>query len=818
MRGIEISPPACREAGRLNVLVIDTDPLVVEMIEGAMSELPGPRYDVTTLDSVERALDAVSRDPVAGIVLNLSMQGVDPIEAIRTLQERSGGVPIVALTATEDTDLGLRAVRAGAQDYLVKERINGHVLVRVLRYATERQLLNNQVAERSAELEAANRNLSSVIDGKIDAVLVLDEAGEILFANQEAQNLFGRDKAALIGMAFGLPVIHEEFSEVRIPHSEGRLKTAEMRLVDLDWEGRRAAIASLRDVTERKRSEAQLQIAQTVFETTSEGIVVSDAEHRIIAVNPGFTRITGYQSEDVLGLDRRSLHAGPHDAAFFANMNASLEAHGFWEGEIWSRRQDGSRYAEWHSIARIRRGSQESSRFVSVFRDITQRKRSEQEIHYRANYDALTGLINRTRFMEELSHVAAVARRSGSLTALMFIDLDGFKRVNDTLGHEAGDELLRETSNRLRASVRKTDVVARLGGDEFTIILPSLSAPLHASVVGDLLLDRLSKPFVIQGQEVFIGASIGITLAPGDGDDPDTLLKNADMAMYRAKQSGRNHYQYFEPSMNVEAQERMRLEQDLRRALERRQFFIEYQPIMDLRSGSMVGAEALIRWRHPQFGRIPPETFIPLAEDTGLIVPIGDWVLRNACAAAAEWRRASGPDAPYVAVNLSSRQLRNGVSAEHLDGILRSTRLPADMLVLELTENVMVDDNNAMMGRMRELKDLGIRLAIDDFGTGYSSLSYLSRLAVNIIKIDKGFIADMESGANGGTLVEGIIALGHSLGMTAIAEGVETSQQLSALQGFQCDSAQGFHYSESLPSSEFVAWLNTRQRHAAIVS
>jgi diguanylate cyclase (GGDEF)-like protein len=427
---------------------------------------------------------------------------------------------------------------------------------------------------------------------------------------------------------------------------------------------------------------------------------------------------------------------------------------------------------------------------------------SAEMLRIQANYDPLTRLPNRTLFLDRLAHALSRARRDESIVAVLFIDLDRFKRINDTMGHKGGDVLLKQAAKRLNACVRETDTVARLGGDEFTVILPDLHNAHNTELVARKMLESLAEPFVIDGAEMFVTGSLGITVYPNDGEDAETLLKNADTAMYQGKEDGRNTFRFFTEKMNAEALEYLELENDLRHALDRDELILHYQPIIDLASGRISGAEALLRWNHPTHGIVPPDNFIPVAEDTGLIVPIGEWVFHTACRQMMEWREL-GLSSLHVSVNLSARQSRDVAFHEMIKRVLADTDANPETMTLEITESQFMEDDDQSLAVLRQFRDMGINLSLDDFGTGYSSLSYLKRFPVNILKIDRSFVADVVTNEEGGALVEAIIALAHSQHMKVVGEGAETEEQVEFLRSRGCDEVQGFYYSKGVPADEF---------------
>jgi diguanylate cyclase (GGDEF)-like protein/PAS domain S-box-containing protein len=579
----------------------------------------------------------------------------------------------------------------------------------------------------------------------------------------------------------------------------------EIYALPLEGSGKRRQLSLIHDVTERLAAERGMREAATVFEATNEAIMVTDAKGIIKRINPAFTAVTGYSAEEAVGQTPRLLKSGRHDDTHYAEMWSNLLTEGRWEGEVWNRRKNGEIFPEWQVISTVKDAQGRPVEFVSLFIDITQRKRSEAEIAYRANYDALTGLPNRNLLTERLGQALKQARREHARVALMFVDLDLFKQVNDTLGHPVGDRLLQSVGERLRLCVRETDTVARQGGDEFVVLLPDVDDTAAASLVADKMIVQLSAPFLIDNHEVHIGASIGITLYPDDGHDVETLFRNADLAMYRAKDAGRNNAQFFEMAMTAAAQEHRTLETDLRGALARKEFALHYQPVIDLSGGHIVGAEALLRWRHAQRGNVPPDQFIPVAEDSGLIRDIGWWAFDTACRQLATWQ-ADG-HAISMAVNVSVRQLPEGLPVERILSALFQYGLKPQQIVLEITESVLLADSAPMQKWFDAVSASGLQLAIDDFGTGYSSLAYLKRYPVHHVKIDRSFIRDMAENATDRALAEAILAMAHSLGLSVIAEGVETYEQADLLVARNCEHAQGYLYSRPVPAEEFTALL-----------
>lgn len=563
----------------------------------------------------------------------------------------------------------------------------------------------------------------------------------------------------------------------------------------------------LDDITERRQNEDRLKQAAAVFGNTSEGVMITDAQGVIQMVNSAFCKLTGYSEEEITGVPSSMLQSGRHDEAFYDQMWHSITETGNWQGEIWNRRKDGSTYPELLSISAIYDNHHRISHYVGVFADISRLKESEQKLSYLAHHDMLTGLPNRLMFQARLTHALDISQRQNKQLALLLLDLDRFKDVNDSFGHAAGDELLQQVAAMLKERLRQVDTVCRMGGDEFAIILENVHSEEDAGMLADEIIALLSRTWNLSnGCEATIGASVGISLYPSQSSDAESLLQHADAALYQAKGEGRGLFRYFSEELTFGARKRLELEARLLRALQNDELEVYYQPQIELSSGRVTGAEALVRWIDPERGVITPQEFILLAEQTGIIKEISAVVLRKSCAQLKAWLQ-QGIEPIHVAVNLSAVQLRHSNIKEVIAEVLEESQLPACYLELEITESALMEREQESIDQLNELRALGVSIAIDDFGTGYSSLAYLKKFPIDVLKIDKSFVADIPHDKDDMVIASTIVAMGHSLGLKVVAEGVETEAQLTFLQSKDCHLYQGYLCSPPLPSNQFAKYL-----------
>ncbi|HEK0909449.1 TPA: EAL domain-containing protein [Pseudomonas putida] len=592
--------------------------------------------------------------------------------------------------------------------------------------------------------------------------------------------------------------------------ADGRKIPIELRLVLVwdDHERFEGVLGVARDISQQRRAEKDLRMAATVFEHSTSAILITDPAGYIVQVNEAFSRVSGYAPDEVLDQRPNMLTVEGQQDAHLGYVLKQLNQRGTWEGEVWLKRRSGEHYPAWVGITAVLDDERDLASYVCFFTDISERKASEQRIHRLAYYDALTHLPNRTLFQDRLHTALQQAERHKSWVVLMFLDLDRFKPINDSLGHAAGDRMLKDMAERLLACVDEDDTVARMGGDEFTLLLQSrtsremaLNRAIH---VAENILASLVRPFVLESREFFVTASIGIALSPQDGNELSQLMKNADTAMYHAKERGKNNFQFYQADMNASALERLELESDLRHALEQNEFILYYQPQFSGDGKRLTGAEALLRWRHPRRGLVPPGDFIPVIEELGLVVDVGDWVLREASRQLKAWHKAK-VRVPKVSVNISARQFSDGQLGKRIANILEETSLPPACLELELTESILMREVNEAMQILDSLKNLGLSIAVDDFGTGYSSLNYLKQFPIDVLKIDRTFVDGLPEGEQDAQIARAIIAMAHSLNLAVIAEGVETHEQLEFLREHGCDEVQGYLFGRPMPANQFEA-------------
>ena len=672
------------------------------------------------------------------------------------------------------------------------------------------------------EIRESRQRLMAIMSNSTTIITLKDLTGRYEFVNAQfekvfglsAQNVIGKTDAQLFPRKMSETLRDRDLDVVRtavavesedvihLADGEHYLMSVRFPLFDADEVIQSICSESI-DITPRKHAEEQLRLAARVFDRAGEGIVVTDTSQKILTVNDAFTKVTGYEAAEVIGKTPAILNSGRHDKEFYQTMWDTLQAQGWWQGEIWNRRKNGEYYPEWLTVNTVHDTEGKIINYVGIFSDISVVKESQRRIEFLATHDELTSLPNRGLFLDRVRQTVIKARRhEDTRAAVFFVDLDNFKVINDSLGHQAGDDMLKEVAIRLRECVRGADTVARFGGDEFALLLEGATAA-EAEMTAGRIASALASPISLSGQAIHISASIGISLFPEDGEDADTLLKHADGAMYKAKDVGKCTHYFFTSDLKKSADERLQLENGLRRAIEQNELFLLYQPQLALGSGALVGVEALLRWQHPVLGLIPPDKFIPLAEKTGLIDSIGNWVADTACRQAAAWNE-QGYGLPRISINVSAEQFRRGDIPQSMRNLLEKYSLSPESLVIELTETALMVDPDEARTILRQLKDMGLQVSIDDFGTGYSSLAHLRRFPIDELKIDRNFVDEVASCQDDRAIARTILAMAETLNLSAVAEGIETQEQSDVLHELGCPTGQGYLFAPAISADEIT--------------
>jgi len=689
------------------------------------------------------------------------------------------------------------------------------------------QLLDESEQRRNAQraLRDSEKMLNAIVESAPTLIHVSDLDGRLLLCNRHFETAIGRSRADIVGQprdAFLAPDAADEhrrhdmkvIADGTTLQFEETIREADGEHVYLttkcplpgEHQQTVAVVGMSIEITQRKRSEEALQLASTIVESALDGVIVTDAHGSIIATNPAFTEITGYSADDARGRTPRLLKSDRHGPEFYQQMWASIAATGEWQGEIWNRRKNGEIFPEWLTISSVRDGTGGVRNYVAVFSDISTIKRTQADLERLAHFDPLTGLPNRVLFQDRMQHAIDRAQRYGHQVAVLLLDLDGFKLINDSLGHPVGDQLLQLAARRLTGCVRAEDTVARLGGDEFAVILSELADGADAVDAIQRILASIQQPFEMADGNGMVTTSVGLAVFPGDGRSVTELVRNADAAMYEAKNAGRNTYRFYQRKMTDEAQQRLNTENALRRALEHGEFEVWFQPQFHLADGAYLGAEALVRWRDPERGLVSPAEFIPVAERSGLIIPLGEVVLDKVGAAARRWFDL-GLDAGCLAINVAGPQIDRSDFVASLRRVIDAYALPPGCLEIEITETVIMENPDHGAAVLDQIQALGVTTAIDDFGTGYSSLAYLKELPIDTIKLDRAFVKDLPDDRSDVAISRAVIAMSHNLGFKVIAEGLETEAQRRFLLEAGCDEAQGYLFARPMPIAEFEQWL-----------
>jgi diguanylate cyclase (GGDEF)-like protein/PAS domain S-box-containing protein len=829
--------------GKPIVLIVDDVPDNLAAISEMIRDLG---VDVRVANSGPVALRYARLPPQPDLILlDVMMPEMDGHDVLRVLRAdaETRDIPVIFVTALDDPGNEQRGIEEGAVDYITKP-INPAVLGIRVKAQLELKRSRDMVAGQKAwlEQEVARRVAENVqLDTRLQIALATSGFGIWEHDHERGSNQWSPSLSRILGLAEGpttiaasLELIHPEdrnaieqgmvaspgqgdeihVEELRMRHADGHWVWMEARgrILRRDAQGKALlTLGTMADISRRKVADAEHRLSSVVFTGISDGVCITDANGDILLTNQAFSKVTGYSSSEALGKNPRILRSGTHGPEFYRDMWDSINRQGNWQGEITNRRKDGELVTEWLNISAVSDKSGRLTNYVGVYSDLSERHAAAERIQYLSSFDPLTNLPNRSLFADRLGQALISAHRFNRETAVILLDLDRFRFINDTLGPPVGDAILVEVARRLNLQVREGDTIGRRSGNEFGFVMANLSHERDTIALAQRMLDAIAVPFEVGEHTVAITACIGVAVAPRNGDDVDALMKCADAALLRTKKSGQNTFRFYSPEMDADAARRLGLEAALRKALHRNELTVYYQPQISLDSGNMIGMEALLRWNNPEFGSISPAEFIPIAEETGLILPIGEWVLRTACLQTRQWLDL-GLANLRIAVNLSSRQFRQANLPGLVSQCLAESGLPAGALELEITESALIDDIDEAIAQCRSLKALGVKISLDDFGTGYSSLAYISRLPFDKIKIDQSFVRDITENPVNAAIASAAIVMARSLNLSVLAEGVETEAQASFLRSRRCDSMQGYLFSRPLPTTEFEQLLAGRKR------
>lgn len=795
------------------ILVVEDDQDTILLMRAT---LQNAGYSVDVCGDYNNAIHALMQKEYALIILDVILPGGNGFELCKAIRAsmHMAETPVLIATGLDDLASIQRGYDVGATDFITKP-VNWGTLPFRIQYILGERETRGRLSVSESKTQALLSCVPDTIirlsyDGRIIDLQARQRDDELLVAIDRNKNREGH---------FLLTDVYAQLSAaLNTVKNTGSNELVEFQWSadnkqELYWEARlfkrneKEAIVILRDITDRRRQELQLRLWAKVFSSSNEAILITDSQFKVISVNQAFIRITGFSDEDILLKDAYQLGTKLHTHGFFRNLVWLVKENGSWQGELQTGKKRGEQFTAWYSISTIKNAQGDIENFICMFSDITESKRSQKKIEHLAHHDILTDLPNRLLLNDRLEMAMASARRQNEKIGVLFVDLDRFKNVNDSLGHDAGDKILKLAAHRLRSLVRVGDTVARLGGDEFVILLPNICDETVVGEITQKLCLRMSMPYKVENLDLHLTPSIGISIFPSDGDSASELIKNADAAMYLAKEQGRNNFQFYKPALNARTLDRLKLENALRLSINDRQLQLHFQPQVDAKTLKVVGAEALIRWNHPQRGLVPPNTFIPIAEESGLIISIGEWVIAEAAKTILEWRKLCDQELT-ISVNISTIQFRQPAFAERVKSLLTDVGVSPSCIELEITESMLMNDMPTSIEQLKSLRQAGFRIAIDDFGTGFSSLNYLRHLPIDILKIDQSFVRDMMDDEASKAIVNTIISLADALGKKTVAEGVESAEQMQLLTRSGCTLIQGYYIEKPLTAEIFKSRLS----------
>lgn len=801
-----------REQPKQRVLVVDDDQDTILLMQAT---LQNAGYWVDVCTDFNAAFTAIQQNEYAIIILDVILPDGSGFELCSTVRSslHMSDTPVLIATGLDDLASIQKGYDVGATDFITKP-INWGTLPFRMQYVLGERETRGRLSVSESKTQALLSCMPDTIvrmryDGHVldfQASRSDDEISVVLESQWKSNNtyllpeLYSLIRASLLEVQSTSNSLAVEFQWAPVGSLE---RFWEARIFKRDD---KEAIVILRDITVGRRQDLQLRLWAKVFNNSNEAILITDTHYKIISVNQAFTKLTGFTEHEVIHKDAYQMGTNLHTHGFFRNLVWLVKENGNWQGELQTAKKHGEQFTAWYSISTVKNLQGEVENYICLFTDISESKRSQKRIAYLAHHDILTDLPNRVLLNDRLEMAIATARRQNEKIGVLFVDLDRFKNINDSLGHDAGDTILKLAAHRLRSLVRVGDTVARLGGDEFVILLPNISDETAVGEITQKLCLRMSMPYKISNLDLHLTPSIGISIFPSDGDSSQELIKNADAAMYLAKEQGRNNFQFYKPALNARTLDRLKLESALRQSISDHQMQLYFQPQVDAATRKIVGAEALIRWNHPQRGLVPPNDFIAIAEETGVIISIGEWVIAEAARTIIDWRTLCDLELT-VSVNISAVQFRQANFVGRVKNLLATLGVAPKYFELEITESMLMHDMPSSIEQLKSLREAGFSIAIDDFGTGFSSLNYLRHLPIDILKIDQSFIREMINDDASKAIVKTIINLAEALGKRTIAEGVETEQQLLLLTELGCNLIQGYYIEKPMPAEFFRARL-----------